>query len=94
MHILNKAPHSDAAQQVLQVLGKDDVLLLIEEAVQIIVYPDWEGWKQHSSRIYLLEEDVLSRGFQAEILSGSLPVVNISKFVSLTEQHKQSVTWY
>lgn len=94
LHILNKAPHSDVAHQMLQAIGAEDVLLLIEEAVQAILDPEWVGWQQFATRIYLLEEDVMSRGFQREMHTYTFPVVTLSEFVALTEQHEQCVTWY
>ncbi|MBP5981310.1 MAG: sulfurtransferase complex subunit TusB [Halomonas sp.] len=94
LHILTKAPGSDAAHQMQQAVGSDDVVLLMEEGVQAALKPHWEGWQNYHSRIHLLAEDVSARGLDELIEAHVFPTVDMHGFVSLTERHLQTVTWY
>ncbi|WFE71866.1 sulfurtransferase complex subunit TusB [Halomonas sp. M1] len=94
LHILNKAPHSDTAQQMLQAASGYDVLLLIEEAVQAALYPNWDGWHSGVSSIFLLAEDLSARGLHQVAVTNGLPMVEMDEFIVLTEQNEQIVTWY
>lgn len=94
LHILTKAPDSDAAQQMQQAVGCEDAVLLIEEGVQAALKPHWEGWQDYHSRIYLLAEDVSSWGLGEQLEAHVFPTVDMNGFVSLTEHHLQTVTWY
>ena len=94
LHILTKAPGSDAAHQMQQAVGCEDAVLLIEEGVQAALKPHWEGWQHYHSRIYLLAEDVSAWGVSELVEAHAFPTVDMSGFVSLTEHHLRIVTWY
>ncbi|PCF97647.1 sulfurtransferase complex subunit TusB [Vreelandella nigrificans] len=94
LHILNKPPSSDAAQHMLEAMSGGDTVVLIEDAAQAALYPEWLGWKTSAASIYLLTEDVLSRGLYSAALSNNLPLIELGDFVALTEQHEKIVSWY
>lgn len=94
LHILNKPPHSDAAKQLLLALSADDTVLLIEDAVQAVLYPDWQGWTGSSAAVFLLAEDAVSRGVYSLANVKGLPLVEMDGFVELTEQNERIISWY
>ncbi len=94
LHILNKPPYSDAANQLLLALGSDDTVLLIEDAVQAVLHPEWQGWAVSQAAIFLLAEDAVSRGVYAIATAQSLPLVEMEGFVELTEQSERIISWY
>lgn len=94
LHILTKAAQSTAAEQMQQVIGECDVVLLIEEGVTTVLSPEWTGWKQYSSRIFVLTEDTVARGLACIAEANAMPMLGMDEFVALTEQHQQTITWY
>ncbi|PKG54288.1 MULTISPECIES: sulfurtransferase complex subunit TusB [Halomonadaceae] len=94
LHILTKAPDSSAAAQMQQAVGAQDSVLLIEEAVTAVLAPAWEAWEQCPSRIFLLLEDLRSRGLASIAAEHQLPTLEMDGFVVLTEQYTKTVTWY
>lgn len=94
LHILTKVPGSDAAIHMQQTVGEDDAVVLIEEAVTAALNPEWLGWERYQSRIFILKEDVVSRGLASIAKTNALPLIGIDELVTLTEQHTKSVTWY
>ncbi|MCC5904014.1 MAG: sulfurtransferase complex subunit TusB [Halomonas sp.] len=94
LHILNKPPSSEAALHMLEAMSGDDTVVLIEDAAQAALYPEWLGWKTSASSIYLLIEDVLSRGLYSAALSNDLPLIELADFVALTEKHEKIISWY
>ncbi|CAM3970553.1 sulfurtransferase complex subunit TusB [Vreelandella rituensis] len=95
LHILNRAPASGpVASQALMAMKDEDTLLLIEDAVLAIMFPDWEGWQQLEGRIYLLEEDVRARGLENAVNHDACCCINVDAFVDLTERATQSVSWF
>ncbi len=94
LHILTKAPHSHAADQMQQAVGKQDAVMLIEEAVNAAYEADWAAWQCYQSRIFLLYEDLAARGLASLAAHYHLPTLEMEGFVALTEQYEKSVTWY
>ena len=94
LHILTQAPDSRAATQMQQAIGEQDVVLLTEEAVTAALDTSWAVWQQCSSRIFLLSEDLISRGLAGIAAKNTLPTLQIEGFVALTEQYEKTVTWY
>ncbi|MDQ7730184.1 sulfurtransferase complex subunit TusB [Halomonas sp. SpR8] len=94
LHILTKAPDSRAATQMQQALGNQDSVLLIEEAVTAALNPAWAAWQKYRSRIFLLSEDLTSRGLTHIAAKHQLPTMDVDDFVALTEQYEKTVTWY
>lgn len=94
LHILTKAPDSSAATQMQQVIGEHDTVLLIEEAVTAALDTSWVAWQQCQSRIFLLSEDLTSRGLAGIAANNELPTLEMQGFVALTEQYEKTVTWY
>src|SRR5690606_20996779 len=94
LHILTRAPHSDAATQMQQAVGEGDAVVLIEDAVTAALNPEWLAWERYQSRIFILAEDAVSRGLVSIAKANVLPLIDIDELVTLTEQHTKSVTWY
>lgn len=94
LHILTKAADSSASTQMQQAIGGQDAVLLIEEAVTAALDPSWGAWQQCQSRIFLLSEDLISRGLASIATENGLPTLGMDGFVVLTEQYEKTVTWY
>ncbi|KPQ19772.1 MULTISPECIES: sulfurtransferase complex subunit TusB [unclassified Halomonas] len=94
LHILTTAPTSEVAQQVEQAIQAGDTLLLIEEGVTAALNPGLPCWTQTEYAVFLLEEDLVARGLAGTATHHRLATVDMAGFVTLTEQHAQSVTWY
>lgn len=94
LHILTKAPRSDAAIEMQQAVGEGDAVVLIEDAVIAALNPEWLAWERYQSRIFILMEDVASRGLTSIAKANALPLIDIDELVTLTEKHTKSVTWY
>lgn len=94
LHILNRSPATSGVyRQALDAMEPDDLLLLIEDAVQggvpgMISYLD-----EASGRVFALREDIEARGLGGR-LDSSVQMVDIDGFVTLTEKATQSVSWY
>ncbi|MWJ28154.1 sulfurtransferase complex subunit TusB [Halomonas sediminis] len=94
LHILNRAPASGAVvSQTLRAVSEEDCLLLIEDAVQAIMFPDWEGWQLMKGHIYVLEEDARARGL-GDLISPNVSCINVDEFVELTERATQCISWF
>ncbi|ALO46203.1 sulfurtransferase complex subunit TusB [Pseudohongiella spirulinae] len=87
LHIVSCSPFSsDSLQRCLSLLAEGDSLLFIENGVYIL-----NSSVQLPSTIacYLLEEDLLARGLQAN----ALPTANYADFVRLVCEHDNSISW-
>ncbi|RUR38478.1 sulfurtransferase complex subunit TusB [Vreelandella populi] len=94
LHILTKAPDSDAARQMQQAIADDDAIVLIEAGVQAALHTQWDGWALYESRVYLLAEDITAWGLDEFVDSREFATIDMQGFIGLTEQHTQTVTWY
>lgn len=94
LHILNRSPVTSVVyRQALDAMGPDDLLMLIEDAVQAGM-PGLAGYLDSvEGRIFALREDIDSRGLGGRLVA-SVQVVDIDGFVNLTEQATQSVSWF
>ncbi|MFI0471342.1 sulfurtransferase complex subunit TusB [Halomonas sp. HMF6819] len=94
LHILNQQVDASCATQMLRVVAESDEVVLIEKAVQACLKPEWAGFEQCKGRLYLLQEDLVSRGLFAIAENQALSMVDMAGFVALSERHERSVTWY
>ncbi|WP_404466306.1 sulfurtransferase complex subunit TusB [Vreelandella aquamarina] len=94
LHILNKPPHSEAAQQMLSTAVEGDTILLIEDAVQAVLHPEWSCWNAEDVQVLVLEEDAASRGLLPGALIAKASWVTMDGFVELTEQNANIISWY
>ncbi|CAM3584609.1 MULTISPECIES: sulfurtransferase complex subunit TusB [Halomonas] len=94
LHILTNTPDSSAFTQMQHAVGAQDTVLLVEEAVTAALNPTWSAWQHFHQRIYLLSEDLTSRGLANIAADNGLPTVDVDGFVVLTEQNEKTVTWY
>lgn len=94
LHILNKPPYSEAAQQMLSTTSAGDSVLLIEDAVQAVLHSDWQGWRAVGEQIFLLKEDAASRGLLFLAATTGAKVVDMDGFVALTEHNTNIISWY
>lgn len=92
LHIVNKPPEHSAAYQMLAVVSPGDTVLLIEDAVQAVLYDAWQGWRMEGVEVLALHDDVVARGLSGYASDKSL--ADMQMFVRLTEQHPQILTWY
>lgn len=81
LYILNNPANFE---QCLSVMAPDDALLLIEDAVSL--------YRQHPNHdSYILEEDLVARGFPSE--QSHWQLIDYPQFVELTLQYDKTVTW-
>jgi tRNA 2-thiouridine synthesizing protein B len=94
LHLLNRsAATSDVYRQALRAMQTDDCLLLIEDAVVGAVAPLAERFDALQGRLFVLREDLASRGLE-ERCADWVSVVDIQGFVELTEKTRRTVTWF
>ncbi|WP_346798266.1 sulfurtransferase complex subunit TusB [Halomonas sp. Bachu 37] len=96
LHILNHPPgHGLADRQAISAMGDKDRLLLIEDGVQALLMPQWEGWHKLNGRIYFLEEDACSRGVAGRAAQlQDCHAVDMPGFVALTASADKTITWF
>lgn len=91
LHIIKTQSGLDDAIHLIQT--NDDVLLL-EDAVYALFRQSSSqiAWKDQKDHCWALKEDLMARGLTLphELI---FQVVDFDGFVSLTEQHLQSITW-
>lgn len=94
LHILNRSPATSGVyRQALDAMSADDLLVLIEDAVQGGTLGLVGFFKEIEGRVYALREDLEARGLAGR-LDASVQVVDIDGFVDLTEQAEQPVSWF
>ncbi|MFG6666590.1 DsrH/TusB family sulfur relay protein [Halomonas sp. HNIBRBA4712] len=94
LHILNQRFDAPCAARMLHVVGESDDVVLIEQAVQAGLAPGWSGFSRCGKRIHLLQEDLSALGLLDIARRHELSIIDMSEFLTLTERHEQSVTWY
>ncbi|GHC26526.1 sulfurtransferase complex subunit TusB [Aidingimonas halophila] len=94
LHTLNRSPATSRVyQQTLDAMASEDRLLLIEDGVQGALPSLSPLFGELSGRLYVLQEDVISRGLE-ERCDPSIHVVNVDGFVLLTEEADKIVSWF
>jgi tRNA 2-thiouridine synthesizing protein B len=94
LHILNRTPASSRVPlDTLRAMGKDDWLLLIEDGVYGAVGPLANAFAAIHGRVYVLQEDLVSRGLENR-RDETIKLVDMDGFVALTERATQTVSWY
>lgn len=94
LHILNRSPvTSGVYRQALAAMASDDLLVLIEDAVQGVVPSMIGSFDVASGRVFALREDMESRGLGGR-QDSSVQLVDIDGLVALTEKTTQSVSWF
>nr|WP_284046999.1 sulfurtransferase complex subunit TusB [Halomonas llamarensis] len=93
LHIVNRAPQfGEAASQALRVMGPEDKLVLIEDAVIAVLDQAWQGWTLAAERIFVMEEDLEARGLLALVAPEQR--VNVNTFVKLSACCQQAISWH
>jgi tRNA 2-thiouridine synthesizing protein B len=99
LHTINKSPFSHATlASCLQVCGKQDGILLLEDGVfgALISSPCAEellAMIQAGLKVYALSGDVNARGLQEKIRTG-IQLTDYNGFVQLSVEHKCVQSWY
>lgn len=93
LHIVNSGPQASfSLQRCLARMGKDDSLLLIEDAVYAAALLGNE--EAVGRKIYALEPDMALRGLSVENrLAGGLELVDYAGFVALAASHERVLSW-
>ncbi len=93
LHTLNASPSSSAFDDCLCLLGPEDALLLMGDAVYAAVTgtPAWERLRASAAEIFVLEKDARAAG-----ITSALPanIVDMDAFVALTERYPRQMAWY
>ncbi len=99
LHTINKSPFSHSTlASCLQVCGKQDGILLLEDGVfgALASSPCAEELAtiiETGVRVYALKGDVNARGLQEKIRAGIL-LTDYNGFVQLSIEHKCVQSWY
>ncbi|AVV33124.1 sulfurtransferase complex subunit TusB [Cobetia sp. cqz5-12] len=94
LHLLNRSPFSSRIHDdVLNAMGPEDQLLLIEDGVNGAL----DNAEQHlaglEGRLFALREDLESRGLLGRCAENVI-VVDVDGFVALTEAADKTVSWF
>jgi tRNA 2-thiouridine synthesizing protein B len=73
-------------------MGPEDKLLLIEDAVIAVLDQAWQGWALAPQQIFVMEEDLETRGILA--LVAPKQRVDVNTFVKLSAQCRQTISWH
>ncbi len=75
--------------EALPFIGKDDGILLIEDAVALATS---NNGNSHCNNQYALEEDLIARGLKDKTHNG-WELIDYPQFVELTLTFDKSITW-
>lgn len=91
LHLLSQSPWRQPLDSVLRLLGADDGLLLCGDACHAL-QPGSDAWAQlrGRTRLYALEEDLLTRGLAAP---EGVTAVDYPAFVALCVQYDKVNGW-
>ncbi len=99
LHTINKSPFSHATlASCLQVCGKEDGILLLEDGVfgALVSSPcaeELSAMIEVGVKVYALKGDVNARGLQEKISAG-IHLTDYNGFVQLSVEHKCVQSWY
>ena len=91
--MLHLVKNAQALNEMIAYYQADDAVLLMEDAVYTtrLCAQEIDHLSQFNMPIYILESDLLARGLPT--LYKSYRVIDYRGFVTLTEQHQQSICW-
>lgn len=94
LHTLNRSPtDSRVYRQLLDAMGPEDRLLLIEDGVQGALPSLVRHFGELPGRLFVLREDLEARGLEGRCAAEVL-VVDADGFVILTEEADKTVSWF
>lgn len=99
LHTINKSPFSHSTlASCLQVCGKNDGLLLLEDGVfgamaSAPCAADLSALIASGLKVYALASDVKARGLEAKVRSDIL-ITDYNGFVQLSIEHTSVQSWY
>ncbi|TVU68865.1 sulfurtransferase complex subunit TusB [Cobetia crustatorum] len=94
LHLLNRSPFSSRVyEDVLNAMGSEDQLLLIEDGVNGALSSAGHYLAGLEGRLFALREDLESRGLSGRC-SESVIVVDVDGFVALTEAADKTISWF
>ncbi|MEQ6917431.1 sulfurtransferase complex subunit TusB [Halomonas aquatica] len=94
LHVVNRSPATSRVfEQALAGMAPDDYLLLIEDGVQGALPHLVRYYEGVEGRLFALKEDLESRGLLGRC-AGSVQVIDVDGFVTLSEEAERTVSWY
>ncbi len=94
LHLLNRSPFSSRVHEdVLNAMGPEDQLLLIEDGVNGALGSAGHYLVGLEGRLFALREDLESRGLLGRCAE-SVIVVDVDGFVALTEVADKTISWF
>ncbi len=99
LHTINKSPFSHTILlSCLQICGKDDEILLLEDGVFCAIkgspyMEELSATIQKGIKVYALVSDVKARGLQ-EKLCPNIHITDYNGFVQLSIKHQCTQSWY
>jgi len=94
LYTLAHSPQHCDFGALIELVGPDDVLLLMQDGVFAALQGS-QALKQLASRdllVYALCEDLQARGMVAQI-SHNITTIDYTGFVTLSEKHIQHIAW-
>ena len=94
LHIVNQSPFSHhALHNCLKLMGSNDSLLLIEDAVLLISSPNYMSTIPDRVRCYALLSDIEARGMQSKS-NTRVETIDFEGFVDLVAHHDKTMSWF
>ncbi|MEH6344700.1 MAG: sulfurtransferase complex subunit TusB [Bermanella sp.] len=89
LHLIQRSPFSSTTlSDCLNIIGKEDSLLFMQDGVYIQSHPSLASIK---NSVYFLYDDLKARGIEKGSTGKSL---NYQEFVQLCTQHDKIISWY
>ncbi|WP_343190270.1 sulfurtransferase complex subunit TusB [Buchnera aphidicola (Mollitrichosiphum nigrofasciatum)] len=94
LHILTNSPYKRDIKILISMINHTDSFIAIQDGIFIALRNSifLNEILIRTKKLYVLKEDVLSRGV-LKYISSMFKVVNYSKFVNLTVKNKLQMNW-
>ncbi|QSA98526.1 sulfurtransferase complex subunit TusB [Methylococcus sp. EFPC2] len=94
LHLLYRSPaESSTWSQCWARTGREDAVLLLEDAVYAVAMEPTLEKLAAASKIFILSADLVARGVPSSSLPQGVETVDYAGFVELTERYPLSLSW-
>jgi len=93
LHTIARAPRSDLLSSCLELCGKKDAILFIEDGVYYCLAAEQLTQLPEACKLFALREDMTARGLQAKS-PARVELVSTRTFVELCCQYDKVVNWF
>jgi len=93
LHLI-QAQLSPTKLSILFNIQNEDTILLMQDGVYYVNNNMFITNIINNINIYVLEEDLLVRGLNNNIINNKIININYNKFVALTTKYSKIISWY